>query len=137
MELASRTARGLLLLACTAVNALAQGGEDALDRDIPAAQPTQYRAVAFGDWKNPWVDVEDEGFRLRSLSIPEPRFIALTDLRRALTQLPTGDWPYGRVVVIQEPSISGHGSPESIRANFQAARGALAALGADWWAWPP
>jgi hypothetical protein len=80
--------------------------------------------------------VEKGGFNLRSLSTPEPRFVGLKDLRRVLTELPVSDWPYGRVVVVQMPSIGGP-SIATMRPNISGAQEVLKALDADVWGWPP
>ena len=110
-----------------------------LDPGIPAAKPARYRAIRDPhDWRNPWLDVNDRGFELRSRSSPERKFVALEDLRRVLTELPLGDWPDGRVVVLQNPSI-GAADPEwwrAVKENIDRARKILKALGADDWGWP-
>jgi hypothetical protein len=111
-----------------------------LDSAIGAANPAQYRAVSGSrDWRNPWLDARDDGFRLKSRSSPKPRFVALSDLRRVLRELPVSDWPYGRVVVVQYPSIVPGDEKwiAAMRKNFSAAIELLAALDADWWGWPP
>jgi hypothetical protein len=114
--------------------------EPMLDARIGAARPSQYRAVREArDWRNPYLDASNDGFRLRSLSSPEPKSVSLADLRRVLTELPSGDWPYGRVVVVQPPSIvpSDEGWIAAMTRNVAAAKIIMAALGVDWWAWPP
>jgi hypothetical protein len=109
-----------------------------LNGRIPRADPKQYEAVLdWRDWRNPWLDAVQNGFWLHSRSTPQKKFVTLADLRRVLTQLPVSDWPYGRVVVIQSPSIIG--SVEEWRvvdANVDAARKIAKALDADSWGWP-
>ena len=109
-----------------------------LDVRIPRANPKQYEAVLDGrNWRNPWIDAVQDGFWLRSRSTPQKKFVTLADLRRVLTELPVSDWPYGRVVVIQSPSIVG--SLEQWRvidANVDAARKIATALDAESWGWP-
>ena len=111
-----------------------------LDPRISRADPKHYRAVLDArDWTNPWVDVTNNGFWLRTRSAPERRFVGHAELRAVLTELPVRDWPYGRVVVIQQPEIVAD-DPEwlsALHANFVAAREVAAVLDADWWAWPP
>ena len=111
-----------------------------LDVRIPAANPAQYRAILqSGDWRNPRLDVSNDGYRLKSISLPSGRFVAPGDLRRSLTDLPVGDWPYGRVAVVQSPSVT-PGDQAWIAAmekNFDTAVELLKALDADWWGWPP
>jgi hypothetical protein len=110
--------------------------EPRLDTRIPAPVRLEYRAIREErDWRNPHLLVSKGGFRLRSLSAPEPRLVELKDLRRILTELPVSDWPYGRVVVVQWPSIGG--SIEATQPNYDGALAILKALDADWWGWPP
>jgi hypothetical protein len=115
-----------------------QPHEVKLDPKIPAAKRAQYRTVEPREWRNPWLDVNDRGFELRSRSSPEPKFVSLKDLRRVLTELPLSDWPYGRVVVVQSPGI-GPADPEwwrAVRENIEGAQKVLKALGAEDWGWP-
>jgi len=112
-------------------------GEPRLDRRIAAPNPSEYQAIREQrDWRNPYLSVTKGGFNLRSLSTPEPRFVVLKDLRRVLTELPVSDWPYGRVVVVQLPSIGGP-SIEMMRPDRKGAYEVLKALDADVWGWPP
>lgn len=114
--------------------------EPRLDAGIPAPDRAQYRAIRDArDWRNPYLDVSNEGYRLKSASVPEGRFVARDDLRRALTELPVGDWPHGRVAVVQSPSIVPADKPwlAEMNRNVDAAIEVLKALDADWWAWPP
>lgn len=110
-----------------------------LDLRIPAPDPAQYRAIREApDWLNPYLDVSNDGYRLTSISLPDGKFVAPEDLRRALTELPIGDWPHGRVAVVQSPSVV-PGDEEwiaEIRRNVDTAIKILMALDADRWAWP-
>src|SRR5688572_30728246 len=109
-----------------------------LDVRIPPANPAQYRAILQStDWRNPRLDVLNDGYRLKSISLPSGRFVAPEDLRRALTDLPVGDWPHGRVAVVQYPSIGSPDTAAAVQRNFDTAVALLRALDADWWAWPP
>jgi hypothetical protein len=111
--------------------------ETRLDRRIAAPDRSEYRAIREAeDWRNPYLSVSKGGFKLRSLSTPEPRFVGLKDLRRVLTELPVSDWPYGRVVVVQLPSIGGP-SLATMRPDIEGARAVLKALDADEWGWAP
>ena|SRR5688572_12010931 len=110
-----------------------------LDVRIPPANPAQYRAIRqSGDWRNPRLDVSNDGYRLKSISLPSGKFVAPGDLRRALTGLPVEDWPHGRVAVVQSPSIVGDKAwIAAMQRNFDTAVALLKALDADWWGWPP
>jgi hypothetical protein len=117
----------------------AVGVEPRLDARIGAPNPAQYRAVRNArEWRNPFLDVSNDGFRLRSISSPEPRFVALANLQRVLTELPLGDWPYGRVVVVQTPSIVPADDQwiAAMTRSMEAAKRILTVLDASWWAWP-
>jgi hypothetical protein len=133
-----------ILVACTsAADSGSQSPEGPLEYTlnprIPRSKPAQYRAVREPrEWRNPRLDVTDRGFELRSRSLREPSFVPLEDLRRVLTELPLTDWPYGRVVVVQNPGI-GPADPEwwqAVKQNADGARKVLRALGADDWGWP-
>ena len=108
-----------------------------LDARIRRANPQQYEAVLDPrDWRNPWLDAVRDGFWLRSRYTRQKKFVTLADLRRVLTELPVSDWPYGRVMVIQSPSLAGVDDWPAIAANIEAARMIAAALRADSWGWP-
>jgi hypothetical protein len=113
--------------------------EPTLDARISAPDRTRYRAVRDShDWRNPFLFASATGLELTSISIPQPRFVAMTDLRRVLADLPITDWPYGRVAVLQSPSIV-PGDQQWIRAlqlNIERARTILGALSVDEWGWP-
>lgn len=112
--------------------------EPSLDVRIRTADPDQFRAIRDPrDWRNPWVDVEAAGYRLRSRSVPRGRLVPPSLLRRALVDLPVDDWPDGRVVVIQPPGIVSVDDIGASRAHFDRARQILAALEVYWWGWPP
>jgi hypothetical protein len=110
-----------------------------LDVRIGAARAAEYQAIRDGrDWRNPYLEVTSEGFRLRSLSLPEPRSVLPAELRRLLTELPVSDWPVGRVVVVQSPSIvpSDESWIAAMERNVEAAKRIVTALDVAWWAWP-
>jgi hypothetical protein len=110
-----------------------------LNARIPPADRARYKAVRDSrDWRNPYLLASATGFELKSASSPKPRAVSLKDLRRELTDLPMSDWPYGRVVVVQSPSIvpSDPAWIEAMKRNVDDAVEILKVLGADAWAWP-
>jgi len=110
-----------------------------VDARIPVPDRTRYRAVRDSrDWRNPYLYASATGFELTSISIPHPRFVAVKDLRRVLAELPITDWPYGRVAVLQSPSIVPSDKQWNRALNLNIARAGtiLAALGVDEWGWP-
>jgi hypothetical protein len=113
--------------------------ERRLDVRIPPPDPALYRAIRQPrDWRNLWLDVSNRCYRLRSISLPSGRFVAPADLRRALTDLPVGDWPYGRVAVDQSPSIvpADKAWIAAMHRNVDTAIDLLRVVDADWWRWP-
>jgi len=115
-------------------------GQD-LDTRIPVARPDTYADIRDGkDWKNPFLTFMPYGIAVRSDALPEGRVtVPLEELRGVLAALPTGAWPYGRVVVASDSSILGSLSDlEPIRRNREAALEVLEALGVrvDLWASP-
>ena len=116
-----------------------RGSELRLDPRIPSADDSLFNAVRDSrDWRNPHLLVSDKGLELRSLSSPEPRMVPLSGLQQTLVKLPVTDWPYGRIVAVQSPSIGSSDavSIEASKQNVEAARGALKALGVREWSWP-
>lgn len=113
--------------------------EPRLSVRIPPADRTRYKAVRdSGDWRNPYLLASATGFELKSGSSPKPRAVSLKDLRRELTDLPISDWPYGRVVVVQSPSIVPGDTAwiEAMKRNVDGALEILKAIGAEAWGWP-
>jgi hypothetical protein len=114
--------------------------EARLNSRIPAADRARYIRVRDArDWRNPYLVASASGFEIKSISSPVPRLLPLKDLRRVLTGLPISDWPYGRVVVVQSPSIAPADSAwrEAMTRNIEGAVDILKALGVDAWGWPP
>jgi hypothetical protein len=113
--------------------------EPGLDPQIGEPNAVQYRSVRDArEWRNPYLDVSNSGFLLRSASTQRPIFVPPSDLRRVLTELPTGDWPYGRVVVVQLPSVVPADAKwiAGMRRNVDVAKEVLAKLGVEVWGWP-
>ena len=114
-------AAGIVSAACpTSAGAqqLSTDLEPRLDPQIGELDRVQYRSVRDSrEWRNPWLSVSNTGFLLRSASI---------------------DWPYGRVAVVQSPSIVPADAEfmDAMKRNAELAKEVLAKLGADWWSWP-
>jgi hypothetical protein len=116
-------------------------GATRLDPKIPAPIEAQYRNIRDAkDWRNPKLDVGADGITVNSLSLRSGRKTAsANELRAALVSLPITDWPYGRVVGAQDPSIrSGRRSEDAeINRHHAIAEQVLKDLDirANWW--PP
>jgi hypothetical protein len=80
-----------------------------LNASIPRAKQELYKDYHdASEWLNPALQVcsRDE-VTLIVLSITkERRVVAKNDLRRTLVALPVAAWPYGRVIAVQDCSIS-------------------------------
>ena len=110
-----------------------------LSPKIPAADRTRYMAVRTSEeWKNPYLMATATGLELKSASSPKPRLVLVKNLQQALLDLPISDWPYGRVVVLQSPSIVPADAAwvEALDRNIEDARKILEALGVETWGWP-
>jgi hypothetical protein len=103
-----------MLAACCAARDMSVGGlaprveaaqEPRLDRRIRLASRAQYERVDSSEWRNPYLLISGDGVQLQAQSLPEPRSLDSLSLRRALVDLPVTDWPYGRVVAVQDASI--------------------------------
>ena len=80
-----------------------------LNASIPAAKPELYKNYnGASEWLNPALQVcSPNEVTLLVLSITKDRrVVAKTDLRRTLVALPVAAWPFGRVIAVQECSIS-------------------------------
>jgi len=54
-----------------------------------------------GNWKNPYLIIYPNGVKIRHL----PDLISPENLKDTLGTLPLSEWPYGRVVALQEVGI--------------------------------
>src|SRR5688572_12177625 len=110
-----------------------------LSPKIPPADRRRYMAVRSSEeWKNPYLMATATGFELKSASSPQPRVVLVKNLQQELADLPISDWPYGRVAVVQSPSIVPADAPcvKAMDRNIEEARKILKALGAEEWGWP-
>ena len=132
-----------LLLGASAVGATQSDPQTGtrLNPKIPPPVEAQYRAISDAkDWRNPKVFVGADAITVESRSLADGRkATSATDLRDLLISLPVTDWPYGRVVGAQDPSIrSGSRSEDAaITRNHTTAEQVLRELDirANWW--PP
>jgi hypothetical protein len=111
--------------------------QDQLSSRIPAARHEKFKSILVAkDWSNPYLVVCVDGIEVISTAIPGGRkLVALANLRRALIDLPTSAWPYGRVVAIQENGVGAPGDHARIKESKPAVEAVLKALRLeiDWW----
>jgi hypothetical protein len=125
---------------------------------IPPPAKSRYLAVHTQDnWANPFLVVGRETVHLRiilpdvnpnaygtgtMLRPAEARKqeldVRLSDLPNALSAIPTGAWPYGRVVAVEETPVSSKADRPQIRRNVEATIQILNDLGivVDEWTGP-
>ena len=89
------------------------------------------------DWSNPYLVVLPDGVDIRSRSRPHPFHASLNSLQQTLAALPEADWPYGRVVGLQQASITrGDADDKAIRTNMATIHAQLTPAGMLIRLWP-
>ncbi len=74
---------------------------------IPTANADKYRNMTdMKNWRNPYLIVLPEGVGLLDPANNEQRLVKTDELLSTLAALPPSAWPYGRVVVVTENSIT-------------------------------
>ena len=100
--------------------------------------PARYDAVRDAkDWLNPFLQMCADGVDVTVRSIKHRSLVAIRELRDTMVKLPVDDWPYGRVVALQECSIVD--VPEDTEARRQRlaqVEAVLKALGLQVTRWP-
>jgi hypothetical protein len=112
--------------------------EEGLKAEIPSADYSKLKDVRDArDWRNPIVLILADVVEIRSRSLTGGRIrIGVGQLRQELIKLPVSDWPYGRIVLAQDPGLS-QGDDAAVRRTHAETERILKALKveADWW--PP
>jgi hypothetical protein len=142
------------------INAAQQAKETAREEieQIPPPAKSRYLAVHTQEsWANPFLIVGRETIRMRVI-LPDANPSAygtgtmlrpgdarkqeldlrLADLPNALSAIPPGSWPYGRVVAVEETPISARADRPAVRRNVEATIQLLNDLGivVDEWTGP-
>jgi hypothetical protein len=98
---------------------------------VPVADRSKWRA---GNWENPVVVVTKSGVVVQydehTSTVGDGRPITLRQLPEALAAVPPGAWPYGRWVLIAEPSL-GAGDDDPSPGDVDATRRLLMDLGVE------
>jgi hypothetical protein len=97
---------------------------------IPDATPEKYRGSgAKKGWQNPYLIVRADGVGLLDPDDHLERILKPEELTRALGNLPTSAWPYGRVVAVTENGVRGSADSDAkIRQNRAIVAGTLETL---------
>jgi len=126
--------------------------------DIPPPAKSRYLAVHSQEsWQNPFLIVGRDSIRMRiilpdsnpnaygtgTMLRPEDARkqeldVRLADLPNALSAVPVGSWPYGRVVAVEENPVSTKANRVQVRRNVEATIQILNDLGivVDEWTGP-
>ena len=134
---------GLAIVWLCAISALTQVQsctplQTQLNASIPPAKPELYKNYnEASKWLNPALLVcsPNEVTVVVPSITKDRRVVAKTDLRRTLVALPVVAWPYGRVIAVQECSIS-TAADAQIR-NINAVLPIVKDLGLEIERWPP
>jgi hypothetical protein len=99
-------------------------------QQIPPADPQHYAGVRdMKTWRNPYLIVRVDGVGLLDVSNNEQQIVDPDKLSEALARLPGSAWPYGRVVAIQEMSVTGSEQDKAkLRRNRALVAGALESM---------
>jgi hypothetical protein len=123
---------------------------------IPPPSKSRYMAIHSRDsWSNPFLIVSGENVTLRVISpdrthsdaLPSTMLkpakarqqdleLRLADLPDALSALPAEDWPYGRVVAVEEDPAETRANRLQVRRNVETTMQLLNNLGVVIYEWP-
>jgi hypothetical protein len=99
-------------------------GPEARIQRIPPADPQKYAGLRnMQAWRNPYLIIRPDGVGLLDPANNEQRLLKPDDLLNALAALPSTAWPYGRVVVVTENSLT---SSEEQRVAIRRNKGIVA-----------
>ena len=125
---------------------------------FPPPAKSRYLAVhTLENWQNPYLNVGRKTIRMRVI-LPDANpssygtgtmlrpadarkqelDLRLSDLPQALSAVPQGAWPYGRVIAVEETSVSAKADRPAVRRNVEATIQMLNDLGivVDEWTGP-
>lgn len=133
-----------------------QASDGALLEEIPPPAKSRYMAIRTkSSWNNPFLVVSSKTVSLRVMN-PEPPAsgllpghlmqpvsarknlleLRLSDLPEALASIPESDWPYGRVIAVEEDPSEGRADRVQVRRNVEATMKVLNDLGVVAYEWP-
>lgn len=123
---------------------------------VPPPSKSRYMAIHTPEsWSNPFLVVGPKNITLRvitpdqtgSPALPSAMLkpakarrqeleIRLTDLPDALSALPSEDWPYGRVIAVEEDPAETRANRVQVRSNVETTMQVLNNLGVVIYEWP-
>lgn len=133
-----------------------QASDLVLLEQIPPPAKSRYMAIRTkSSWDNPFLVVSTKTVSLRVMN-PEPPTsgllpghlmqpvsarknlleLRLADLPEALASIPENDWPYGRVIAVEEDPSEVRADRVQVRRNVEAAMKVLNDLGVVVYEWP-
>ena len=133
-----------------------QASERVLLDQIPPPAKTRYLAIrSKSSWDNPFLVVASKTVSLRVMNPEPPRSsllpgrkmqtvrarkhlleLRLSDLPEALASIPESDWPYGRVIAVEEDPSEVRANRVQVRRNVEATMQVLNNLGVVVYEWP-
>lgn len=134
-----------------------QASDRLLLEQIPPPSKTRYMAIqSKASWDNPFLVVSSNTVSLRVMNPAPPRSsllpagsmmqpasarknlleLRLSNLAEALASVPQEDWPYGRVVAVQEDPAEVKSDRVQVRRNIEATMQLLNNLGVVAYEWP-
>jgi hypothetical protein len=117
--------------------AAAQTSSQQLNSRIGSPVRARYAAVRDAkDWLNPYLQVCADGVDITVQSLKRNSMVTTRNLRATLVKLPVEDWPYGRIVALQECSIGPPENAETRRQRLTEVEAVLKALGLHVSRWP-
>lgn len=134
-----------------------QASDRALLDEIPPPAKSRYMAIhTKGSWDNPFLVVASKTVSLRVMNPAPPSSslipggdmmqpvsarknileLRLSDLPEALASVPESDWPYGRVIAVEEDPSEVRANRVQVRRNVEATMQMLNNLGIVVYEWP-
>jgi hypothetical protein len=134
-----------------------QASDRVLLEEIPPPAKSRYMAIhTKSSWDNPFLVVAAKTVSLRVMNPAPPRSglipggdmmqpvsarknileLRLSDLPEALASVPEADWPYGRVIAVEEDPSEVRANRVQVRRNIEATMQVLNNLGVVAYEWP-
>lgn len=109
-----------------------------LDPAIPPSIRDKYKSILDAqNWENPYLVVHSDSIELISKTMaPTRQRLRLSELRSNLVKLPKTDWPYGRVIAVQNASIASDDDAQLLEVTRTKANSILTSLSIQVEPWP-
>jgi hypothetical protein len=106
---------------------------------IPQPDPSKYPPLShIVDWRNPYLVVREDGIGFVDLSNHEIHMLTPEEIPAELVSLPSGAWPYGRVVMVAQaiPKSPSEQTKADLRKNRALLLGTLHELDVEYYEAP-